>query len=243
MVLSEEEISSLLAAELGGAAEDGEDAIEYLAAMIADEDNENDDCLEMMESMLGQLELDDVVAVGARVLAAARGDGARGGELDLDAGPVLLKAAVSMGEMGGKYDKAAASVVQMDDSSINASFVPEADFIAGQYRDLWGQKYAEADAVIFVIDCKDKIRVCIAKNELDNMLAHEDLAQKRTPILFFANKMDIAGCLNTGECSDALDLHRIKDKPWHIAHSNGLTGDGIPEGVAWLTDKLLEAHR
>ena len=114
---------------------------------------------------------------------------------------------------------------------------------AGQYRDLWGQKYAEADAVIFVIDCKDKIRVCIAKNELDNMLAHEDLAQKRTPILFFANKMDIAGCLNTGECSDALDLHRIKDKPWHIAHSNGLTGDGIPEGVAWLTDKLLEAHR
>jgi signal recognition particle receptor subunit beta len=36
------------------------------------------------------------------------------------------------------------------------------------------------------------------------------------PILIFANKMDISGALSAAECSDALELQRIKDKPWQI---------------------------
>ncbi len=32
-----------------------------------------------------------------------------------------------------------------------------------------------------------------------------------------------------------LGLERILDKPWHICASNAVTGEGLPEGVEWLT--------
>ena len=44
-------------------------------------------------------------------------------------------------------------------------------------------------AVIFVLDSTDKIRMCVAKDELEQMLNHEDLIRKPIPILLFANKV------------------------------------------------------
>jgi ADP-ribosylation factor-like protein 6 len=41
---------------------------------------------------------------------------------------------------------------------------------ASTHRDLWTAYYAECDAVIYVVDCKDKLRICVAKKELDDML-------------------------------------------------------------------------
>ena len=38
----------------------------------------------------------------------------------------------------------------------------------------------------------------------------------KVPILFFANKMDLPSALNPVDCVEILDLHNIKDKPWHI---------------------------
>ena len=43
---------------------------------------------------------------------------------------------------------------------------------ASTHRDLWTHYYKECDAVIYVIDCKDKLRVCVAEKELQDMLAH-----------------------------------------------------------------------
>ena len=43
----------------------------------------------------------------------------------------------------------------------------------GRYRSLWEQYYREAEAVIFVIDSSDKIRIEVAKNELHTLLQHE----------------------------------------------------------------------
>jgi hypothetical protein len=37
--------------------------------------------------------------------------------------------------------------------------------------------------------------------------------------LFFANKMDIAGCLSPFECCASLGLDDIKSKPWHITYA------------------------
>ena len=42
------------------------------------------------------------------------------------------------------------------------------------------------------------------------------MKDKRIPFLFFANKMDIAGCLSHFECCASLGLDDIKTKPWHI---------------------------
>lgn len=59
----------------------------------------------------------------------------------------------------------------------------------GQYRSLWEHYYKEANAIIFVIDSVDRIRMCVAKDELEGMLSHPDIRERRIPILFFANKV------------------------------------------------------
>ena len=39
-----------------------------------------------------------------------------------------------------------------------------------KYRDLWQQYYSVAESIIFIIDAADKLRVQVAKNELDLLL-------------------------------------------------------------------------
>mmetsp|Transcript_2892 Transcript_2892/g.8468 ORF Transcript_2892/g.8468 Transcript_2892/m.8468 type:complete len:175 (-) Transcript_2892:255-779(-) len=87
-----------------------------------------------------------------------------------------------------------------------------------RYRSLWEEHYAASDAIIFVVDSSDRIRMCVAKNEIEELLRHPDLTGRQIPIIFFANKMDLPGALTPVECSQQLDLERISDRPWHVAH-------------------------
>jgi ADP-ribosylation factor-like protein 6 len=107
-----------------------------------------------------------------------------------------------------------------------------------KYRNLWEHYYAEANGIIFVIDSSDKMRLVVAKEELDTMLNHPVLKEKSIPLLFFANKVDIRGACSTAEIKAELELNRIRNKPWHLFGSNALSGDGITEGIDWLADEL-----
>ncbi|XP_052456431.1 ADP-ribosylation factor-like protein 6 isoform X2 [Carassius gibelio] len=42
----------------------------------------------------------------------------------------------------------------------------------GRYRNLWEHYYKEGQAIIFVIDSGDKLRMVVAKEELDTLLNH-----------------------------------------------------------------------
>jgi ADP-ribosylation factor-like protein 6 len=59
----------------------------------------------------------------------------------------------------------------------------------GRYRSLWEHYYADVQAIIFVLDSTDRIRMCVAKEELDILLNHELIKKSKAPILFFANKV------------------------------------------------------
>lgn len=59
----------------------------------------------------------------------------------------------------------------------------------GRYRNLWEHYYKDVGGIIFVIDSTDKIRMCVAKDELETMLGNADLPTD-VPLLFFSNKMD-----------------------------------------------------
>mmetsp|Transcript_14158 Transcript_14158/g.18543 ORF Transcript_14158/g.18543 Transcript_14158/m.18543 type:complete len:186 (-) Transcript_14158:208-765(-) len=107
-----------------------------------------------------------------------------------------------------------------------------------RYRSLWEHYYRDVEAVIFVLDSTDRIRMCVAKDELDTFLSHEDITGRDIPILFFANKMDQHNALTPLDCMQELELECISDKPWHITASNALSGDGVDEGVNWLADQL-----
>lgn len=104
----------------------------------------------------------------------------------------------------------------------------------GRYRSLWEHYYTDVQAIIYVLDSTDRLRMCVAKEELEQLLAHEAIARVRVPVLFFANKMDIPGAMTPEECMEELELEHIRDKPWHITPSNALNGAGVNEGIEWL---------
>ncbi|XP_059090975.1 ADP-ribosylation factor-like protein 6 isoform X1 [Tigriopus californicus] len=110
----------------------------------------------------------------------------------------------------------------------------------GRYRNLWEHYYKDCQGIVFVVDSSDKLRMVVAKDELDMLLQHPDIRSRKIPILFFANKMDQRESMSSVKVSQTLGLERIMDKPWHICASNAVTGEGLHEGVEWLTGQIKE---
>ena len=108
----------------------------------------------------------------------------------------------------------------------------------GRYRNLWEHYYKECHGIIFVVDSSDKLRMAVAKDELEQLLENTEIKSRRIPVLFFANKMDMRESLSSVKISSMLTLEAVQDKPWHICASNALSGEGLSEGVDWLTDQL-----
>lgn len=113
----------------------------------------------------------------------------------------------------------------------------------GKYRNLWEHYYKDAQAIIFVIDSSDKLRMVVAKEELDLLISHAEIKTKRVPVLFFANKMDLRESMSSVKVSQMLELEKVKDKPWHICASNAVSGEGLHEGIQWLSDQLTQQKR
>ena len=65
----------------------------------------------------------------------------------------------------------------------------------GKYRDLWESYYDQSEAIIFVVDAADRLRIKVAKNELDMLLQNQGLISQEIPILFYANKMDLGSAM------------------------------------------------
>jgi hypothetical protein len=55
---------------------------------------------------------------------------------------------------------------------------------------------------------------------------------KSTVLLVFANKQDQKGAMSEVEVSQALGLHAIKDRQWHICKSAATKGEGLSEGAS-----------
>lgn len=107
-----------------------------------------------------------------------------------------------------------------------------------RYRTLWGNYYRTTNGIIFVVDSADKTRILVAREELQQLLSHPDISSRSIPILFFANKMDIRDALSDVGVSSALGLDGITNKSWHICSSNALTGEGVSDGIGWLSSAI-----
>eukprot|EP01062_Namystynia_karyoxenos_P025427 TRINITY_DN20004_c0_g1_i1.p1 TRINITY_DN20004_c0_g1~~TRINITY_DN20004_c0_g1_i1.p1 ORF type:complete len:210 (+),score=89.36 TRINITY_DN20004_c0_g1_i1:96-632(+) len=108
---------------------------------------------------------------------------------------------------------------------------------AKKFRSLWEHYYHNVQGVIFVIDTSDKIRMCLVKDELKMLLDHKEL--KGVPVLFFANKIDIAGSLPPEECVEQLSLMELcHDRPFNIFPSDARRGHGLQEGLEWLSQQI-----
>ena len=107
-----------------------------------------------------------------------------------------------------------------------------------RYRNLWEHYYREADAILFIIDSSDKMRLVVAKEEFESMMNHQDLRNKQIPVLILANKIDVRGAFSTGEIKREFELERLGNKMWRVFASNALNGDGINEAFDWLAQEI-----
>ncbi|KAK7476905.1 hypothetical protein BaRGS_00031844 [Batillaria attramentaria] len=100
-------------------------------------------------------------------------------------------------------------------------------------RPLWRHYYTGTQGLIFVVDCADRDRIDEARQELHRII--NDREMRDAIILVFANKQDLPDAMKPHEIQEKLGLTRIRDRNWYVQPSCATTGDGLFEGLTWLT--------
>jgi ADP-ribosylation factor protein 1 len=103
-------------------------------------------------------------------------------------------------------------------------------------RQLWKHYYSDTDAVIYVVDANDRDRAHEASEELQKMMG--DDALRNSTLLVLANKQDLPHAMNANELKDKLKLNQLRQKNWFIQPTCATTGEGLFEGLDWLSQQL-----
>eukprot|EP00744_Colponema_vietnamica_P000167 GILI01000308.1.p1 GENE.GILI01000308.1~~GILI01000308.1.p1 ORF type:complete len:182 (+),score=50.61 GILI01000308.1:11-556(+) len=103
-------------------------------------------------------------------------------------------------------------------------------------RPLWRHYYQNTQGLIFVVDSNDRDRIDEAREELQRMLAEDEL--RDAVLLVFANKQDLPNAMQAPEITEKLQLHSVRHRNWYIQATCATTGDGLYEGLDWLSKTL-----
>ena len=87
-----------------------------------------------------------------------------------------------------------------------------------------------------IINSNDRDRVQEARDELQRMLNEDEL--RDALLLVFANKQDLPNAMNSTEIADKLGLHSVRQRDWYIQATCATSGDGLYEGLEWLSQNL-----
>eukprot|EP00448_Togula_jolla_P024617 CAMPEP_0170592660 /NCGR_PEP_ID=MMETSP0224-20130122/13039_1 /TAXON_ID=285029 /ORGANISM="Togula jolla, Strain CCCM 725" /LENGTH=235 /DNA_ID=CAMNT_0010916573 /DNA_START=55 /DNA_END=762 /DNA_ORIENTATION=- len=108
-------------------------------------------------------------------------------------------------------------------------------------RPLWRHYYARSNALIFVVDSRDRERIEDVADALESMLGEEELQE--VPLLVMANKQDLPNAMPVPEIVEALGLNRLRGRQWFIQPTVATTGSGLWEGLDWLMKTLKNKSR
>merc|ERR1712207_112393 len=100
-------------------------------------------------------------------------------------------------------------------------------------RRLWRYYYQGTNALIFVVDSNDRDRCEDAREELSKMLGADEM--REAVLLVFANKQDLPNSMTPAELSEKLGLHDLRQRQWYIQSACATSGDGLYEGLEWLS--------
>eukprot|EP00042_Codosiga_hollandica_P042193 m.384285 g.384285 ORF g.384285 m.384285 type:complete len:188 (-) comp56269_c0_seq10:1696-2259(-) len=103
-------------------------------------------------------------------------------------------------------------------------------------RPLWRHYYNNTEALIFVVDSSDSQRFAEAREELAFLTESDEL--RNATLLVFANKSDMPGAVGVDKLADHLGLRKMTGRNWFIQPTCATTGDGLYEGLDWLTTEL-----
>jgi len=113
-------------------------------------------------------------------------------------------------------------------------------------RPLWRHYYQNTQGIIFVVDSNDRERIDetggsdnSAKEELHRMLAEDEL--RDAVVLVFCNKQDLPNAMSVNEVTERLGLNQLRNRKWYIQATCATTGDGLYEGLDWLSNTLSKS--
>lgn len=108
-------------------------------------------------------------------------------------------------------------------------------------RPLWKHYFSNTDALIYVVDCFDRDRIERAKAEFQDIA--NDPFMRNAAILVFANKQDMEGAIKPRDLCPLIGLDQMKSRKWHVQGTIATRGDGLYEGLDWLSSTLKSMHR
>lgn len=92
--------------------------------------------------------------------------------------------------------------------------------------------------IIFVVDSNDRDRIGDAREELMRMMNEDEL--RDAVLLVFANKQDLPNAMSVAEIIEKMSLSSLTNNKWHVEATCATTGEGLYEGLGWLSDTLLK---
>jgi len=96
--------------------------------------------------------------------------------------------------------------------------------------------FSNTQGIIYVVDSADMQRLEESKIRLDDILAVQVL--NGVPLIVLANKKDIQGALTRTRVAYELGLPMLRGRPWHIQSCSAISGEGLHEGLDWLSMQM-----
>ncbi|KAL1721258.1 ADP-ribosylation factor family-domain-containing protein [Schizophyllum commune] len=103
-------------------------------------------------------------------------------------------------------------------------------------RPYWRNYFEQTDAIVWVVDSGDRMRMEDCKQELHALLTEDRLSG--ASLLIFANKQDLPGSMSSAKISEAIDLPSIHSHNWKIQSCSAVTGENLIEGLDWVVNDV-----
>ncbi|GAB4846946.1 Arf GTPase arf1 [Ancistrocladus abbreviatus] len=100
----------------------------------------------------------------------------------------------------------------------------------------WARHFPNTKGLIFVVDSNDRERISEARSDLHSILSQDELWD--AALLVFANKQDLPNAMTVSEITDALGVHSLHQRRWHVQGTCATSGEGLYEGLDWLFDSI-----
>mmetsp|Transcript_12998 Transcript_12998/g.16847 ORF Transcript_12998/g.16847 Transcript_12998/m.16847 type:complete len:193 (+) Transcript_12998:194-772(+) len=108
-------------------------------------------------------------------------------------------------------------------------------------RSIWDKYYAEAQAMIFVVDSADADRMEEARATFESVRSHEDLGA--IPVVIIANKQDLVGAMSSEEISRMFTSADQTHSKFRVQPASCLTCEGLEDGVRWVVEEARNEVR
>ncbi|XP_036820499.1 ADP-ribosylation factor-like protein 11 [Oncorhynchus mykiss] len=99
----------------------------------------------------------------------------------------------------------------------------------GGMRAQWGDHMEECDALLFMVDGVDRVRIGEARAALGRVLGDERV--RGVPLMVLVNKMDLPEAMGLQEVTGGLGLGQCWDRDWEVQGCSAHNGLGLQEAL------------